>query len=68
VNTLKNHLKRNPRMGQADEISCIRRFPLYAGRYLATWLVIEAQKTTILLEFIDSKYPQKLRQFRLDDE
>lgn len=50
VNTLKNHLKRNPRMGQADEVSGIRRFPLHGGRYLATWLVIEAQKTAILLE------------------
>ena len=68
VNTLKNHLKRNPRMGQADEVSGIRRFPLYGGRYLATWLVIEAQKAAILLEFIDSKYPREWRHFQFDDE
>lgn len=67
VNALKNHLKRNPRMGQTDEVSGIRRFPLYGGRYLATWLVIEAQKTAVLLEFIDSKYPKELRTFQFDD-
>jgi len=65
VNTLKNHLKRNPQMGQADEVSGIRRFPLYDGRYLATWLLMEAQKIIILLEFFDSKYPKQLRQFQL---
>lgn len=67
VNSLKNHLKRNPHMGQADEVSGIRRFPLYGGRFLATWLVIDAQRTAILLEFIDSKYPRELRQFHWDD-
>lgn len=68
VNALKSHLKRNPRMGQADEVSGIRRFPLYSGRYFATWLIIEVQKTAILLEFIDSKYPKELRQVHLDDD
>ncbi|MCB0343443.1 MAG: hypothetical protein H6626_10635 [Pseudobdellovibrionaceae bacterium] len=67
VNTLKNHLKRNPRMGQADDVSGIRRFPLYSGRYIATWLLIEAQRTAILLEFIDSKYPKELRQVQLEE-
>lgn len=66
VNVLKSHLKRNPRMGQADEVSGIRKFPLYGGRYLATWIVIEAQRTAILLEFIDSKYPKELRSFQTD--
>ena len=67
VNALKNHLKKNPHMGQADEVSGVREFPLYGGRYLATWLVIEAQKTAILLEFIDSKYPKELRQVYFED-
>ena len=68
VTALKSHLKRNPRMGQADDVSEIRRFPLYSGRYWATWILIEARKTAILLEFIDSKYPKELRQVDLDDE
>lgn len=67
VNTLKNHLKRNPRMGQADEVTGIRRFPLHNGRFVATWLVIEASKTAILLEFIDSKYPKELRTVHSDE-
>lgn len=67
VNALKNHLKRTPRMGQADPVSGIRRFPVYGGRYLVTWLLIEAQKTAILLEFVDSKYPKELRQFQVDE-
>ena len=65
VNALKAHLRRNPHIGQADEISEIRRFPLYEGRYLATWLTIESQRTIILLEFIDSKYPKQLRQYHM---
>lgn len=68
VNALKTHLKRNPRMGQADDVSGIRRFPLYGGRYLATWLIVEAQKTVTLLEFFDSKYPKPLRQFQMTIE
>lgn len=68
VNSLKTNLKRNPRMGQADEISGIRKFPLYQGRYYVTWLLIEAQKTVLILEFIDSKYPKQLRQFQVEEE
>lgn len=63
VNTLKNHLKKTPRIGQADEISGIRRFPLYDGRFLATWTTNQDKKLVLLLEFIDSKYPKQLRQF-----
>lgn len=65
VNSLKNHLQRTPRIGQADNVSGLRRFPLYGGRYLATWLTIESQKTVLLLEFIDSKYPQQMREFQM---
>jgi len=65
VNGLKNHLKKTPRIGQADEISGIRRFPIYDGRFLATWTTDEAKKLVTLLEFIDSKYPKQLRQFHM---
>lgn len=67
VNALENRLKRNPQIGQADEISGIRRFPLYNGRYLATWLTVDVQKKVILLEFIDSKYPKNLRRVAAED-
>jgi hypothetical protein len=67
VNSLKNHLKRNPYLGQTDKISSVRSFPVYGGRYSVTWLLLEAQKTAILLEFVDSKYPKELRQFQYDD-
>lgn len=67
VNTLKNHLKRNPHLGQADKVSGIRKFPVYGGRFSISWLLIEAQKTAVLLEFIDSKYPKELRQFQFDE-
>lgn len=65
VNGLKNHLKKTPRIGQADEISGIRRFPLYDGRFLATWTIDQVKKLVTLLEFIDSKYPKQLRQFQM---
>lgn len=67
INSLKAHLKKNPRMGQADEISEIRRFPVYGGRYLVTWIINENAKTLTLLEFIDSKYPKELRTFHFDE-
>lgn len=54
-------------MGQADVISGIRRFPLYSGRYLATWVVRENAGTVTLLEFIDSRYPKALREFHFDE-
>lgn len=67
INSLKAHLRKNPRMGQADEISGIRRFPLYGGRYLVTWVINENAGTLTLLEFIDSKYPKELRGFHFDE-
>lgn len=65
VNGLKNHLKKTPRIGQADKISGIRRFPLYDGRFLATWTTDIVNHLVNLLEFIDSKYPKQLRQFQM---
>lgn len=68
VNGLKDHLKKTPHIGQADEISGVRRFPLYSGRYLVTWTTDEVKKIITLLEFIDSKYPRQLRQFQMTHE
>jgi hypothetical protein len=31
------------------------------------WIVIEGQKTIVLLEFIDTKYPKELREVFIDD-
>ena len=67
IDGLKNHLVKTPQMGQVDPISGLRRFPLYAGRYIVTWIANEAAQTVILLEFIDSKYPKPLRQFKIDE-
>ena len=68
VNGIKAHLKKTPRFGQADEISGVRRFPLYDGRYLVTWTTDESKKLITLLQFIDSKYPRQLRQFQMTHE
>jgi hypothetical protein len=68
VNGVKVHLKKTPRIGQADEISGIRRFPLYSGRYLLTWTTDETKRLVTLLEFIDSKYPKELRHFHMTHE
>lgn len=65
VNVLKNHLKKTPRIGQADEISGIRRFPMYEGRFLITWTTNQEKNLVTLLEFLDSKYPKQLRQFHM---
>lgn len=67
INDLKSHLRKTPYIGQADEVSGIRRFPLYGGRYMATWILNEDAKTLILLEFFDVKYPQKLREVHFDE-
>lgn len=67
INSLKTHLKKNPNMGQADEISGIRRFPVYGGRYVITWIINENVKSLTLLEFIDSKNPKELRAFYFDE-
>lgn len=67
INALKKHLSQNPRMGQADSISSIRRFPVYAGRFAVTWIVNDEARTLTLLEFLDSKYPPALRTFHFDD-
>ena len=52
-------------MGQADKISEIRRFPIYDGRFLATWTTDQANHLVTLLEIIDAKYPKQLRQFQM---
>lgn len=60
VNSLKNYLMQTPYIGQADSISGLRRFPLYEGRYFATWVINEKTHTVTLLEFLDVKYPKEL--------
>ncbi len=52
INALKNHLRNTPRMGQADEITGLRRFPIYEGRYFASWIVDDEAKAVILLESV----------------
>jgi hypothetical protein len=67
INDLKRHLRNTPRMGQADEITGLRRFPVYEGRYSVTWMINDKAKMVTLLEFIDSKNPQRLRQYLFDE-
>lgn len=67
INALKNYLCKTPRMGQADEITGLRRFPIYEGRYSATWVIDESNKVVTLLAFQDSKYPNNLREFKFDE-
>ncbi|MBI4403265.1 MAG: hypothetical protein HY537_03850 [Deltaproteobacteria bacterium] len=67
INELKSHLQEMPRMGQADEITGLRSFPVYEGRYLVTWIIDDEASTVILLEFIDLKYPKKLRGFTFEE-
>ena len=67
INDLKAHLEEKPHLGQRDEITGMRRFPVYDGRYRVTWIVNHPAKTVTLLEFIDSKYPRELREFRFDE-
>jgi plasmid stabilization system protein ParE len=45
ISGLKKHLSNNPRMGQADEISGMRRFPIYGGRFVVTWAINEVAVT-----------------------
>lgn len=61
LNGLKNHLKQTPYIGQADAVSGLRRFPMYDGRYFATWVINEKSRAVTLLEFIDTQYPKELR-------
>ena len=68
VDGLKGHLKKTPRIGQSDEISGLRRFPLYSGRYSVTWTTDETKRLVTLLEFMDSKYPQLLRHVQMTHE
>ena len=67
INDLKNHLQGTPRMGEADEISGIRQFPVYGGRYLVTWTLDDRAGVVTLLEFIDSKYPKTPPRFQFDE-
>lgn len=61
VKSLKDNLESTPYIGQADEVSGYRRFPLYEGRFLAVWSIDEKAKTVTLFEFLDTKYPKELR-------
>jgi hypothetical protein len=67
VKNLEQHLTKTPYMGKANSISRLRCFPLYDGRYLATWKVDDKANLVILLEFLDSKYPKNLREFSFDE-
>jgi hypothetical protein len=67
INDLKMHLQETPRIGQADEITGLRRFPVYDGRYIMTWIIDDKARTVTLLEFIDSKYPRNLRGVQFDE-
>lgn len=67
IKDLEQHLAQTPYMGQADEISGLRRFPLYGGRFVAIWTIDEHAHIVMLVEFIDSKYPQKLREYKIDE-
>ena len=66
VKNLELHLAKTPYMGRVDDVSGLRRFPLYGGRYAATWTIDENARLVTLLELIDSKYPQELREFHFD--
>lgn len=71
IDALKIHLRQTPYIGQADPISGIRRFPIYSGRYLATWVIDEKIHTVHLHEFLDAKYPKELRygkKIKLEEE
>ncbi len=67
IKNLKLYLTKTPYMGRADDVSGLRRFPLYEGRYAATWSIDENARFVTLLEFIDSRYPQELREFHFDE-
>jgi len=67
INDLKMHLQETPRMGQADEITGLRRFPVYDGRYIVTWIIDDKARIVTLLEFIDSMYPRNLRGVQFDE-
>jgi len=68
VKHLEQHLTGTPYLGQADEISGLRRFPVYGGRYFATWVIDEVALTVTMLEFMDLKYPQSLRTFQFNED
>lgn len=67
INDLKNHLKKTPFIGQADELTKIRSFPIYDGRFLANWFINEHARSVIILNLFDSKYPRDLREFKFDE-
>lgn len=58
VSTLVKRLKVAPRMGQRNEMTGVRRLPLYEGRFTATWYVFDKIRLVLLQEFLDSKYPR----------
>jgi len=67
IQSLKNRLQQFPESGECDDISGLRKFPLYGGRYSAKWILSHAEKSITLIALADSKHPQQLRGFSFDD-
>lgn len=66
INSLKVRLQSFPESGEADELEGMHKFPLYDGRYSAKWIVNRIDRKVILITLTDSRYPRKLREFRLE--
>ena len=64
---LRSRLEAFPLFGEASEISDVRRFPLYEGRYSIRWVVDQLKKAVTLVAISDSKHPKALREFIFDD-
>ena len=67
LEALKEQLRDFPESGENDELPGLRKFPIYGGRYSAKWVIIHTARIVILVALTDSKYPRKLREFRLDE-
>ena len=65
---LKARLRVFPESGDTENITGIRNFPLYSGRYSAKWIIDYVGKTVNLIALTDSKYPKSLREIHLDDD
>ena len=64
---LKERLQLFPESGEADKVTGVRKFPIYAGRYLVKWVVQKSGRTVSLIALIDSKYPKQLKTIQLED-
>lgn len=68
IGLLKIRLQSFPESGEHDDVQGVRKFPVYAGRYSAKWVVNLVTKTVSLLALTDSKYPKQLRTFTFDED